>query len=113
MAMKWHDRQDVRMHSTLHSDETANTGKHDWKTKHPVMKLLYIVNYSHKIGATDQINMLLSYVQCIHKSVKWYKKLALHILNVALLSVHALYLMQNEKGMLFPDYQMNIIRGLL
>jgi surface antigen len=28
MAMKWHNRQDVRMFSTLHSDEIVNTGKH-------------------------------------------------------------------------------------
>jgi hypothetical protein len=57
--------------------------------------------------------MLLSYVQCIHKSVKWYNKLALHILNTALLSAHALCLMQNEKGMSLPGFQMNVIRGLL
>jgi hypothetical protein len=45
-------------------------------------------------------------------SLKWYKKLALHILNIALLSAHARYLMQNEKGMSLPDFQMSVIRGL-
>jgi hypothetical protein len=43
--------------------------------------------------------------------VKWYKKLALHILDIALLS--ALYLIQNEEGMLLPGFQMSVIRGLL
>jgi hypothetical protein len=45
--------------------------------------------------------------------VEWYKKLGLHILDVALFSARALYLMQNEKRMLLPDIQMSVIRGLL
>jgi hypothetical protein len=59
------------------------------KTKEPIMKLKYIMDYSCKIGAVGWTDMLLSYVQCICKSVKWYKKLALHILNIALLRAHA------------------------
>jgi hypothetical protein len=37
MAMKWCVRQDVRMLSTLHSDEIGNTGNCERKTKEPVM----------------------------------------------------------------------------
>jgi hypothetical protein len=33
MVMTWCDRRDVRVLSTLHSDEIVNTGKRDWKTK--------------------------------------------------------------------------------
>jgi hypothetical protein len=57
--------------------------------------------------------MLLSCVQCICKSEKWYKKLALHIPDVALPSGHALYLMRNERGMSLPHFQMSVIGGLL
>jgi hypothetical protein len=60
MAMKWCDRRDVRMLSTLHSDEIVNTGKRDWKTKEPTMKPKYIVDYSCKMGAVDRTDMLLS-----------------------------------------------------
>jgi hypothetical protein len=35
---------------------------------------------------------------CIHKYVKWYKKLALDILDVPLLNAYELYLVQNGKG---------------
>jgi hypothetical protein len=58
-------------------------------------------------------DMCLSCVKCIHKSVKWYKKLALQIFDIALLSAHALYLMQNERGMSFPDFQMSAIGRLV
>jgi hypothetical protein len=41
------------MLSTLHSDEIVNTGKYDWKTEQPIMKLKCIVDYSCKMGAVD------------------------------------------------------------
>jgi hypothetical protein len=101
------------MLAILHSNEIVNTRKHDWKTKQPIMRLKYIMDYSCNMGAVDRTNVLLSYAKCIRKSAKWYKKLSLHILNVALLNAHALYMMQNEKGMSLPDFQMSVIRGLL
>jgi hypothetical protein len=82
MAMKWCVRRDGRMLPILHSDEIVNNGKRDWKTKQPIMKQKYIVDYSCKIDAVDPTDMLLGYVQCNRKSIKLYKKLALHVLNV-------------------------------
>jgi hypothetical protein len=104
MTMKWCGRWNVRMLSTLHSDDIVKTGKPDWKPK-------CIVDYSRKMGAADRAGMLLSYVRCICKSVKWYKKLVLHILDIALLN--ALYLMQNGEGTSLPGFKMSVIRGLL
>jgi hypothetical protein len=48
--------------STLHSDEIMNSGKHDWKSKQPIMKPKCIVDYSFKMRAVDEADMLLSYV---------------------------------------------------
>jgi hypothetical protein len=62
MAIKWCDRQDVRMLSTFHSDKNVNTGKCDWKTKQPIMKPKCTVDYSCKMGAADGTDMLLSYM---------------------------------------------------
>jgi hypothetical protein len=76
------------------------------------MKPKYAVNYSFETGAVDWTDMLLSYVQHIFKSVKWHKKLTLHIQNIALVSAHVLYLMQNEKGKSLLDFQMSVIRRL-
>jgi hypothetical protein len=46
----------------------VNTGKRDWKTKQLIMKSKCTVDYNCKIGAADQTDILLGYVQCIHKS---------------------------------------------
>jgi hypothetical protein len=73
VAMKWCDRWDIRLLSTLHSDENTNTGKCDWKkNKKPIPKPKCIMDDSCKIGAVELTAMLLSYVQCIHISVTLY-----------------------------------------
>jgi hypothetical protein len=53
----------MRMPSTLHSDETVNTGKRDWKTKQLIMKPKCTVDYNCKMGAADQTDIMLGYVQ--------------------------------------------------
>jgi hypothetical protein len=60
----------------------------------------------NKMGAVGLTAMLLSYVHCICKSV------ALCILDVALHNSHALHIMQNEKSMPLPDFELSAIRGL-
>jgi hypothetical protein len=65
------------------------------------------------MGTADESDMLLNYVQYIRKSVKWYKKLAIHILDTALPTEHALYLMHNEKNISLPDFQMSVTGRLL
>jgi hypothetical protein len=47
---------------------------------------------------------------CIHKSVERYNKMAL---DISLPNGHELYLIHNEKGISFHDFQMSIIGGLL
>jgi hypothetical protein len=74
------------------------------------MKPKLIVDYSCKLGTVDGSDMVLSYVQFIRKSVKRYKKMAP---DIALPNGHALYLMNNEKGISLPDFQMSVIGELL
>jgi hypothetical protein len=59
------DRWDVRMLSTLHSDEIVNNEKGDWRTEKLTMKPKYVVDYSCQMGAVGW-NMLLSGLQCVN-----------------------------------------------
>jgi hypothetical protein len=61
----------LRKVPTLHSDETVNTGKCDWKTKQLNMKPKCTVDYNCKVVAADQTDILLGYVQWSRKSAKW------------------------------------------
>jgi hypothetical protein len=75
VAMKWCDRQVVRMLSALHSGEIVNNGKCDWKTKQLIMKLKFIADYSYKMGAADWIDIA-NGTRCTHVTLLYCIPLA-------------------------------------
>ncbi|KAJ8935337.1 hypothetical protein NQ318_016630 [Aromia moschata] len=56
---------------------------------------------------------MLSSTECVRKTVKWYKKLFFHIVDLCLLNSHALYLTQNQEKVPLATFQLNLIRQLL
>ncbi|KAJ8945533.1 hypothetical protein NQ318_020378 [Aromia moschata] len=64
-------------------------------------------------GAVDRTDMMLSSTECVRKTVKWYKKLFFHIVDLCLLNSHALYLTQNQEKVPLATFQLNLIRQLL
>jgi hypothetical protein len=39
----------------------------------------------------DRSDMMISFVKCIRKTMRWYKKLLMHIIDLAMFKAHALY----------------------
>ena len=65
------------------------TNKTDtWKNR--ILKPLAIVDYINKVGDCDTSNQLMSYYSFLQKSIKWWKKLFIHLLNMLLLNAHVL-----------------------
>jgi hypothetical protein len=53
MAIRWLDRREVCILTTLHEDTTRPTGKTDRQTKQPQMKPQCVTDYNKNIGAVD------------------------------------------------------------
>ena len=83
LALKWQDKQEVHMLSTIHSTTHANSGKVDRKTGREIRKPIGIIDYNTNKGAVDQVDMQLSFSECLRKSMKWYKKVFFHLLDIA------------------------------
>ncbi|CAG5133117.1 unnamed protein product [Candidula unifasciata] len=75
LAMKWSDKREVWMLTTCHNSDTVATGKTDWKTGLNIVKPKSVVDYNKCMGSVDRTDMLLSSIESIRKTVKWYKKL--------------------------------------
>lgn len=60
--------------------------KEDRRTGLPVLKPAAVLDYSSNMGSVDRADMILSSVQCIKKTLKWYKKLFIHIVDIHLLN---------------------------
>ena len=50
-----------------------------------------IVDYNSNTGSIDRQDAIIQPYAAAHKSMKWYRKLSFHLLQMALLNAHILY----------------------
>lgn len=82
MALKWLDRREVFMLSSLHDSSLLNTNKSNRKSGEIIKKPKCVVNYNKCMGSIDKCDMLLSSVEFVRKTTKWYKKLFFHLVDL-------------------------------
>ena len=71
----WYDNHIVHVQTTLHTNSVIDAGRRDYRTGASVKKPACVVEYTQKMRLVDKADMLISNVQCVRKSLKWYKKL--------------------------------------
>jgi len=84
MAMKWEDKRSVRMLTSVHKLEFCATGKKNYRTNEDIMKLTYVHEYNQNMGGVDNVDRQLSITQTVRKSMKWYRKLLFHLIDLCL-----------------------------
>lgn len=91
VVLKWKDKRDVLMLSTKHTGEMINTGKSN-RRQEVIHKPAAVLDYNkHKQGINLSDHMS-SYHQTLRKSVRWFHKVALHLLlGVAVVNALNLY----------------------
>lgn len=114
MAIKWKDKKYIFMLSTIHDNSMELSSRIHRNTGLPVIKPKAVVDYSKNMGSVDTADMLLSSMQCIRKTVKWYKKLFFHLLDMHLLNAFYCYRHLKDMPILkFADFQLSVIRQLI
>lgn len=102
------------MLSTIHDNCMEPSMRENRNTGLPVMKPKAVLDYSKNMGSVDTADMLLSSLQCIRKTIKWYKKLFFHIFDMHLLN--SFYCFKRLKGtqkLKFAEFQLSVIRQLI
>lgn len=113
LALKWKDRREVAMLTTFHENEVITLQKIDRITQQRQKKPLCVIDYNAQMGAIDRSDMMISSVDSTRKTIKWYKKLFFHTLDLCMLNAHALYCTQNAKKVPFPKFHREVIRQIL
>ncbi|XP_046404158.1 piggyBac transposable element-derived protein 4-like [Ischnura elegans] len=85
-VLKWRDRREVLALSTEFGAEMVEVlGKRN------VRKPRAVVEYNRCMGGIDHFDQYMSYYTCEHRTLKWYKKVAIHIFQIMLLNSYLLY----------------------
>ena len=113
LAMKWHDKRDVTMLTTLNEGKMVQSDKTDRHTGQPVMKPDAVLAYNENMRLIDKCDMQVSSVECLRKSRKWYVKLFFHLVDVVVLNSYNLYLTATGEKPPLKEFRLNLVRQIL
>jgi len=57
------------------------------------------------MSTVNQVDMQMSFFEFFQKSVKWYKKIAFHLIDLAVFNAYVLFKMRNLLNPLFSDFK--------
>ena len=85
------------MLTTVHTGNLIESGKINFRTKQPKLNPDCIVDYNKNMRLADKADMLISFMECMQKSMKWYKKL-FHLVDIVMLNCYNMYVKKLEKN---------------
>lgn len=119
LVIKWMDKRPVTVLTNIH-DDTMTTKRRRTRASETgteeIDKPTAIAEYNTYMGGVDKADQLLSYYTFQHRTVKWWKRAAFHLLNMACVNAyiiytetavpghrlnHELFLVQVAKGLLY------------
>lgn len=111
---KWRDKRDVLYISTEFENEMATINN---KFGQELKKPLPIIKYNANMKGTDRQDQMMSYYPLERKTLRWYKKIFVHIIHMCLTNSYMLYNKNRiEKGLkkvtLFK-FRLEVIEELL
>lgn len=87
-ALKWKDKRDVYLLTTVHNPTTQT----EVTTRHGTsVKPVAIRDYTQNMCATDRSDQLHAYIPLRRRTAKWWKKLFVHLYVLSIVQAHILY----------------------
>lgn len=111
VVTKWKDKRDVRMISTRHNHEMVETNPRRGGIK---LKPKCVVDYNQHMSGIDRADQMMSYYSSPRKTIRWYRKIFFHILDICIWNAHYIYKKTNpgsRKNLL--TFREEIIKDLI
>jgi len=65
------------------------------------------------MGNIDKCDMLLSSIECERKTMKWYNKIFMHLVDLCFLNSYSAYKTVSGKKIPIANFQLELIRQIL
>ncbi|KAE9542526.1 hypothetical protein AGLY_003387 [Aphis glycines] len=108
-VVKWKDKRDVLCISSEFKNEMVETTNRHGQQK---IKPLLISEYNKNMSGIDRQDQMMSYYPAERKTLRWYKIIAIHFLQICLINSPILYC-KNIKKINLYDYRLSVIKALL
>lgn len=107
---KWRDKRDVLTITTGYQPKLIERINRFGKKK--VMPI-EISHYNENMSGIDRADQMISYYLCPRKSIRWYKKVIFHLLDIALWNSHYLYNYTHQEKKSFKEFRNDVTKSLL
>jgi hypothetical protein len=77
-----------------------------------IQKPQVVEDYNQNMGGVDKSDQMLLYYGFSHRSVKWWKRVFFHLLDVALVNSHILYKAATRSRMTQLDFRLSVAKKL-
>ena len=112
LAIKWCDKRSVYMLSTIHAAEMVEVNKFG-EPNNKMWKPKAIQEYISNMRAVDVGDQMMSYNCFVRRSLKWWRKLFIHFLNMVLLNSFVLFRKYSGKKLGHEEFRESIVKSLL
>ena len=106
---KWKDKRDVLCLTTAYHPSMIDIANRRQQEKR---KPIEIVNYNQNMSGVDRADQMMSYYSCPRKTIRWYKKVIFHLLDVAVWNSYYIFKEKTGSQMKFIEFREAIIRSL-
>lgn len=111
IVLKWKDKRDVLVLSTLHDDRMVDVETENGKV---VRKPQIILDYNNSKGFIDISDQMKAYSAALRRGVKWYRKLAIELITgTSLVNAHIIYKTVTGKNTNITQFKEEVTMGLL
>jgi hypothetical protein len=117
LALKWRDRKDVAMLSTLHTrpvyEEVIPQREKGRPNPQPQLKPNVVINYNFNMNGVDKQDQRLSCFPVMRKCVKGYKKLFFYLFDVTLNNARIVHEIVTKKKSTMSKFRINLAEQIL
>lgn len=89
LAVKFSDKKDVHMLSTIHNSATRTVTRR--RNAEAIQKPVCVLDYTANMGGVDLSDQMIEPYDATRKTMSWYKKLVIHLFQIAVLNAHIIY----------------------
>ena len=111
MALKWMDKRPVCMLSTIHDDAMTTKVRRTRRVEggqEEIKKPVVVEEYNRFMGGVDKSDQLLSYYGFSHRTVKWWRRAAFHLFDMAVVNAYILYSTSTQSSRKLTHEQFSI-----
>jgi hypothetical protein len=113
VAIKWHDKRDVYVLSTVHDSSLIAVEKRKSNSSKEILIPLCIKEYNENRGIINKTAINMKFSESIRKTRKWYKELFSHIMDLSVLNSHILFKNMKHQNFQLSKFKLEIIRNLI